>query len=168
MNPFQKISRRLASAVVLGCCILGGLVSSATASVGPTTLIFKELEKGATSHFVDIAPSATLNHGVASISPGDTLLSTAPLSMDGKVVGKIRIVCIATSMGSTKNLDGAGFGCTGIAKIPGGTLVLVGEAGEGPADGAITGGTGIYAGAKGTFVSRQGRGSSTITITLLE
>jgi hypothetical protein len=56
----------------------------------------------------------------------------------------------------------------GIAKISGGTLILVGEAGEGPTEGAITGGTGIYAGARGTFVSRPGRGASTTTVTLLE
>jgi hypothetical protein len=96
------------------------------------------------------------------------LLSTNPLAMEGKVVGKIRIVCTATSAGNTKNPDNAGFTCTGVAKIPGGTLILVGEAAEGPTEGAITGGTGIYAGARGTFVSRLGRGASTTTVTLLE
>jgi hypothetical protein len=141
----------------------------ASASAIGRTLTFKELNKGATTHFVDNAPETTLTHGSGlSVSPGDMLLTTNPLAMEGKVVGKIRIVCTATSTGSTKNLDGAGFNCTGIARIPGGTLVLVGEAVEGPADGAITGGTGIYAGARGTFASRHVDGGSMNSVTLLE
>lgn len=39
---------------------------------------------------------------------------------------------------------------------------------EGTTEGAVTGGTGTYAGATGIFVSKEGRGSSTDTITLLE
>jgi hypothetical protein len=168
MNAFQKLSRLLASAGFLSFCALAVLASSASAIGGPTTLTFKELEKGSTFHFLDNPSEATLKHGVASFSPGDMLLFTNPLAMEGKVVGKIRIVCTATSAGSTKNLDGAGFSCTGIARIPGGTLVLVGEADEGPSEGAITGGTGTYAGARGSFVSRPGRSASTTTVTLLE
>jgi hypothetical protein len=103
-----------------------------------------------------------------SISPGDELIYSTPLAMEGKVVGKDRIVCTATSAATTKNPESAGFSCTGIVKIPGGTLILVGKAKEGPTEGAITGGTGTYAGARGTFVSREGRGSSTITVSLLE
>jgi hypothetical protein len=79
-------------------------------------------------------------------------------------VGKIRVVCTATSAGNTRNLVGAGFVCTGIARIPAGTLVLVAELREG----VVTGGTGAYAGATGTFVPKEGKGSSTTTITLLE
>jgi hypothetical protein len=168
MNAFQKPSRLFASAVVLGFSVLAVLASSASAIGEPTTITFKELEKGATSHFLDNAPEATLNHGVVSISPGDELLSTDRLAMEGKVVGRIRIVCTATRGGNTKNPDSAGFNCTGIATIPGGTLVLVAGLSEGTTEGAITGGTGIYAGARGTFVSRRGKGASTTIVTLLE
>lgn len=168
MNAFQRPSRLFASAVVLGFSVLAVLASSASAIGEPTTITFKELEKGATSHFLDNSPDATLNHGVVSISPGDELLSTNPLAMDGRVVGKIRIVCTATSAGNTKNPDSAGFNCTGIVRIPGGTLVLVAMLSKSPVKGAVTGGTGTYAGARGTFVSRQGRGASMTTVTLLE
>ncbi|MBS1893645.1 MAG: hypothetical protein JST59_20280 [Actinobacteria bacterium] len=168
MNAIQKARRNLALAVLLGFSLLAVFASSANAIGEPTTIIFKELEKGATNQFVDNAPEAKLNHGVVSISPGDMLLTTNPLSMEGRIVGKIRIACTATSAGNTKNPASAGFSCTGIAKIPGGTLILVAELGESPTEGAITGGTGNYAGAKGSFVSRQGRGSSTNTVTLLE
>ena len=168
MNAFQKLSRLLASAVVLSFCVLAVLANSASAIGGPSTLTFNELEKGATSHFIDNAPMATLEHGVASFTPGDMLISTNPLAMEGKGVGKIRIVCTATGDGSTKNFTEASFNCTGIAKIPGGSLVLVAELSESPVEGAITGGTGIYAGATGTFVSRRGRGASATTVTLLQ
>jgi hypothetical protein len=169
MNAFQKPSRVLASAVVLGFCILAVLAGSANAIVGPTTLTFKELSKGATTHFVDNAPKTTLKPGGGlSISAGDMLLTTNPLEMDGKVVGKIRIVCTATSSANTKNLGAADFNCIGIARIPGGSLVLVAGLSEGSVEGAVTGGTGIYAGARGTFVSRNVKGGSTNTVTLLE
>lgn len=154
--------------MVLGFSVIALFASPASAVGEPTTVTFKELEKGATFHFLDNPPEATLNHGVVSISPGDELLSTYPISMEGKIVGKIRVICTATRAGNTKNVNSAGFNCTGIARIPGGTLILVGEAREGPTEGAITGGTGIYAGARGTFISRQNRGFSTTTATLLE
>lgn len=131
-------------------------------------MTFQELENKGTARFVDNAPTVTLKHGVVSISPGDEVVYSTPLAMEGKVVGKDRAVCTATSAATTKKLDSAGFICTGIAKIPGGTLILVGEAKEIPTEGAITGGTGSYAGARGTFVSRPGRGISTITVSLLE
>jgi hypothetical protein len=168
MNAFQKLSRLLASAMVLGFCILPVLAGSVSANVGPTTLTFKELEKGSTFHFVDNPPEATLKGGVASFSPGDMLISSNPIAMEGKVVGKLRTICTATTAGNTKNYNAAGFYCTGIAKIPGGSLVLVGEASKGLDESSVTGGTGIYAGARGTLVSKNEKGGSTVTVTLLE
>lgn len=168
MKAIPKTSRLFPSVLVLGFSVLALFANPASAIGEPTTITFKELEKGATFHFLDNAPEATLNHGVVSISPGDELLSTNPLSMEGRIVGKIRVICTATSASNTKNLNSAGFSCTGIARIPGGTLILVGEGREGPTEGAITGGTGAYAGARGSFISRRGRGFSTITATLLE
>jgi hypothetical protein len=102
MTSFKKIRRLFASAVVLGSCVLAVLANSASATEGPTVLTFKELDKGATFHFVDNPPEATLEQGVVSFSAGDTVITTNPLAMEGKVVGKIRIVCTATATGSTK------------------------------------------------------------------
>jgi hypothetical protein len=168
MEFFRKISRLCPLIVVAAFCLLSVLATSARAIDGPTIVTFEELDKGATSHFVDNAPKATLEHGVASFTPGDMLISTNPLAMEGRIVGKIRIVCTATGTGNTKNFSGPGFNCAGIAKVPGGSLVLIAELSESPVEGAITGGTGIYAGATGTFVSRRGRGASTTTVTLLQ
>lgn len=83
--------------------------------------------------------------------------------MEGRIVGKMRVICTGTKGRNTKNVDSAGFNCSGIARLPGGTLVLEGEGCEGPTEGAITGGTGIYAGSRGTFISGPNRGFSTIT-----
>jgi hypothetical protein len=167
MNTFHNLSRLLASAVVISFCGLAVLASPASAISGPTTVTFQELDKGSTSQFVDNPPEATLKNG-ALFSPGDMVISTGPLAMEGKVVGKIRAICTATGSGTTKRPGTAGFYCTGIAKIPGGSLVFVGEASEGPSEAAVVGGTGIYAGAKGSLVTRRGKGSSTTTVTLLE
>ncbi len=166
MRASKKIGRLCTTSVLLSPCVFAVLVSSASA-IGGSTVTFEELDKGSTFHFVDNAPKATLKNG-ALFSPGDMLIVTNPLAMGGKVVGKIRTVCTATGAGNTKNPAAAGFDCTGIGRIPGGSLVLVGELGEGPVEGAITGGTGIYAGARGTFVSRNGKSFSTTTVTLLE
>lgn len=167
MNTFKKIGRLCVVTFVMEACALAGTVSSANAIGGPT-LTFQELDKGGTVNFVDNPPEATLKHGVVSFSPGDMLITTNPLAMEGKVVGKIRIVCTATSAGDTKHPAEAGLACTGIARIPGGSLVLVAELSEGATEGAVTGGTGVYAGADGTFISRRGRHSTTTVVTLLE
>ena len=96
------------------------------------------------------------------------MVFTNPLEQEGKLVGKIRVVNTATKSASSKHFAAAGFICSGIAKIPGGTLVFAAELSEGNTEGAITGGSGKYAGARGSFVSKEGKGSSTTTVTLLE
>jgi hypothetical protein len=168
MKALKKVIRVYASAVLLSSCVLAVLAGPANAIDGPATLTFQELEKGSTFHFLDNAPEAKLKGGVVSFSPGDVLLFTNPIAMGGKVVGKLRIACTATTAGNTKKPESAGFNCNGIAKIPGGTLVLVAGLGGAVTEGAVTGGTGIYAGARGTFVSTNAKGYSTNTVTLVE
>jgi hypothetical protein len=168
MNTAKKLARLSGFAVIVSSLGLAVLANSANAVEAPPTLTFKELKKGSTFHFVDIPPMATLKHGVASFSPGDQIITTNPLAMEGRTVGKIRVICTATTPGSTKSLASGGFDCNGIAKLPGGHLILVGEAGNTVTEGAITGGTGVYTGARGSFVSKPGRGGSTNTVTLVE
>lgn len=169
MNAFRRIRRLCpAAAVIPACCTLGVLASSARAIGDPTVLTFKELDNGATVHFVDNPPTATLKHGGVFFSPGDELITTNPLAMEGRIVGKTRVICTATTAANTRKPSSGAFICNGIAKLPGGSLILVGEAGEGVTEGAVTGGTGIYAGARGTIVSKPGKGGSTNTVTLVE
>jgi hypothetical protein len=151
---------------LVGCAAL--LVAfTGSAAAATTTLTFKEPEKGSTFAFVDNAPKAPRKHGFPTkFSAGDEFIFTNPMEMEGKRVGHLHVVCIATSTG--KNPVAAGFICNGIAKLSNGTLVFAAMLAEGATKGAIVGGSGAYAGARGTFVSHEGKGSSTTTVTLIE
>jgi hypothetical protein len=159
-------------AAVLGCASI--LATAAVPAAASTTLVLKEPKKGSTYAFVDNPPKSPKKvHGIPlRLSPGDEMTFAGPIEMEGKIVGRMRGVCTATQSASARNAD-AGFICTALAKIPGGSLVLVGppDAGDGSkpaAEGAVVGGTGKYAGARGTFAVEEGWTSDTNTITLLE
>lgn len=124
----MRSTRRLAKSVVVAGLFscLAALIRAGPASAATTTLTFKEPEKGSTFAFVDSAPKSELVHGFPTkFSAGDQFIFTNPLEAEGKIVGKLRVVCVATQNASSKHFDAAGFNCTGISKIPGGTLVFV-------------------------------------------
>jgi hypothetical protein len=165
----KGLARPAIAVAGLGC--LAVFFFAGAASAATTTLTFKELEKGSTFAFLDNAPRSEEKHGFPTrFSAGDELIFTSPLESEGSSAGKIRVVCTATRSTNSKALAAAGFVCSGIARISGGTLVFAAELGEGDTEGAITGGSGRYAGAHGSFVSKEaeGKGPSTLTITLLE
>lgn len=163
----RKSSCRLVLAGLL--CSSAVLVFAGSASAASATLTFKEPEKGSTFAFVDNGPKSAKKHGFpSSISAGDEVIFTNPMEQEGKLVGKVRVACIATQSASSASFTAAHFVCSGVAKIPGGSLIVAAELGNGATEGAITGGTGKYAGARGSFVSKEGKGSSTTTVTLIE
>lgn len=167
MRTTPKLGRLAVLVGLVSCTAL--FVFSGSASAATTTLTFKEPEKGSTFAFVDNAPTSKKEHGFPTrFSPGDEVIFTNPLEAEGKLVGKIRVVCTATKSASSKHFAAAGFVCSGIAKIPGGTLVFAAELSEGNTEGAITGGSGKYAGARGSFLSKEGKGANTVTVTLVE
>jgi hypothetical protein len=167
-NP-RTLARPGFAVALAGLACLAVVASATAAEPGTTTLTFKELEKGSTFAFVDNPPIAKKKHGFPiRFSPGDQVIFTNPLQSEGKVVGKLRVVCTATAAASSKSFAAAGFTCTGIAKIPGGTLVFAAELAEGSTEGAIIGGSGKYAGAHGSFFSKEAKGPNTVTVTLLE
>jgi hypothetical protein len=157
----------LVLAALLCCGVV--LVFAGSASAATTTLTFQEPEKGSTFAFVDNGPKSPRKHGFPTgFSAGDEVIFTNPLVQEGKRVGKIRVVCTATQSAGSESFAAAHFVCSGIAKIPGGSLVVAAELSEGATEGAIIGGSGRYAGARGTFVSKEGKGGSTTTVTLIE
>lgn len=166
----MRKNRRLAYIGVVTALIIC-FANVGPASADSTIVTFKEPEQGATFAFIDHAPKIGRLHGIPQkFSPGDEFIFTNRLEAEGKTVGMLRAVCTATRTSSLKNIQAAGFLCNAQARIPGGTLFLVSpftEGATGP-EGAVTGGTGKYAGVRGTFVIKQGRNSSTNTITLLE
>lgn len=167
MRSIRSISRLGILAALTICAALSAFAG--TASAATTTLTFKEPENGSTFAFVDNAPTSKKEHGFPTrFSAGDEVIFTNPLEAEGKVVGKIRVVCTATDNAGSKNFAAAGFVCSGIAKIPGGTLVFAAELAEGNTEGAITGGSGKYAGAHGSFLSKEGKSAGTVTVTLVE
>ena len=99
------------------------------------------------------------------IPPGSGFTINVPLQDSSKKnVGVLNAACIGTKP-TSRNVYGT---CIGVADVPDGQLSLTvgGLAGEN-VSGAITGGTGKYGGATGTFTSSGGKTSTdTFNITL--
>lgn len=171
MNPSTQL-RRLATAVALAAPLIAlASVGTAAAAQG-TTLTFKESEKGSTFTFVDNAPTSKKMHGFPTkISPGDEIITTNPLTEGGKTIGKLRARCTATAAASTNTQEAfaaAHFICEGVFSLGGGSIFGNARIVKGGTEGVVSGGTGKYAGASGTILSKEGKGGSTTTITLLE
>lgn len=155
--------------LLLACCALAvALVvpaGASTGNVGPSTITFKEPEKGSTFHFIDNPPKSKHGHGSPTISAGDVLVFQNPLTVSGKQIGHLEATCTATK--SSKDFEKADFQCQGTYVFANGTLTASALIGKN-VEGAITGGTGAYAGARGTFKAVEKKHVSTVTITLVE
>jgi hypothetical protein len=169
--PTVPTLRRLALLLALSG-LLAAVFSAGASAATTTTLTFQEPEKGSTFTYVDVAPTAPTKHGFpTAISPGDQLVLTNPLTEGTKTIGKLRARCTATAPAKTNSNTAflqAHFICEGVFTLPGGTLYANASIVKGGTEGAITGGTGKYAGARGTILSKEVKGGSATTITLLE
>ncbi|MBS1887919.1 MAG: hypothetical protein JSU06_12100 [Actinobacteria bacterium] len=170
MNSLPRRARGLLLAAV--CLLVAALVGTAVASAATTTTItFKELKKGSTFAYVDLPPVAPKKHGFpTSISPGDEIVITNPLSEGGKTIGKLRASCTATvAVAKTTNaaFPQAHFICEGVFTLPGGSLYASASILKSGTEGVVTGGTGKYVGARGTIFSKEVKGGTDTTITLL-
>jgi hypothetical protein len=154
-----------ALAAVLG--IYGLLLAFAgSAQAKETVITFTEPEKGAVFHFIDNAPKSKFKHGMpVRISAGDELTIWNPLVSGGKRIGHLQAFCFATK--PARKFIAADFECSGTWVFPTGTLSVQASIEPNGAVGSITGGTGIYANARGTFISEEGK-TTTTTITLVE
>jgi hypothetical protein len=152
---------------LLGCCALAvALVAPANASsAGATTITFQEPEKGSTFSFIDNPPKSKRKHGSPTISAGDVLVFQNPLTVKGKRIGHLEATCTATK--SASKFEEADFQCQGAYVFGNGTLTASALIGK-EVEGTITGGTGVYANARGTFKAVEKKHSSTVTITLVE
>jgi len=147
----------------LAAAVLGSWSPAAAQDPAARTLAFTELEKGST--FTHVRNTKTKSQ--RSNNQGDLIVFTNPIADgSGKVVGKLQIQCVTTT--GSPNFLKSTAACTGSMVIPGGTLTLQALVRPGVAatNGAITGGTGAYANARGTFVSVERKGGSDDTITL--
>ena len=145
------------------------VVAPATAqSDNGQTLTFKELNKGSTFKFIDNPPRAK-NPRRPSVSAGDAFVVTTPLASNaGKHIGRLQATCTFTKGASSPNKAASAI-CYGVFSLKAGQLdALVSTTSlEQGVSGAIIGGTGAYAGARGTFKSVTTKTGDNDTITLL-
>jgi hypothetical protein len=131
------------------------------------TISFKEVDKGSTFQYVDNKPFNPHNKKPV-FSPGDEFLFTSPVA-DGKK-GELRAKCTVEHKAPGND---AGFNkshplCSGAFVLSDGTLfVSVAEGSNKVTHGAITGGTGAYANARGTLTSTSTKSGSDDLITLV-
>jgi hypothetical protein len=167
-NP-RRLTRPVLASASLGLVCLAFAGSASAAAT--TTLTFKEPDKGSTFTYVDAPPTAPKKHGFpTAISPGDQIILTNPLTEGTKTIGKLRARCTATASAKTANPEAfiqAHFICEGVFTLPGGTLYGNASIVKAGTEGVVTGGTGKYVGAAGTILSKEVKGGSTTTITLL-
>ena len=158
--------RILAAALALGALAAAALLGSGASaqSPGARTISVTELEKGST--FKHVRNSRAKSPRANSL--GDVLVFTNPLAdASGRVAGRLHAAC-ATTVGA-RNFLRSVITCEGAAVLRDGTLTWQAtfKVGAATVTGAITGGTGAYANARGTFVSaKDDRGGSRDTFTL--
>ena len=154
--------------VLAAPAIAAGLIAFAAGSSpaqGQTsrTLELTELQKGATFKHIRNTKPATRRAN----SAGDVIVFTSRLAdPSGKDVGKLSAACITTT--GARNFVKSVITCDGAVALSDGTLTWQAEVRPDAATttGAITGGTGAYANARGVFVSEVGPDGAHDTITL--
>jgi hypothetical protein len=148
----------LALALAAVTCTGAGLAYAAErpAQVSPPAGARQLVLRPQAFHVVD-APPKGARAGAAS--PGDTAIITyrvlAPA--DGHRLGRAQFVCVVTDRG------GAHQQCSGTIALPDGQLATQGD----PDHVTIAGGTGAYAGARGTATGRDHPHRVDVTLHLL-
>ena len=143
-----------------------GLVAAVVAPGGSaqtptgTTLSLVEKNAGSTSAFVDNTPHSR------GTGAGDQVVLSLPLydSAGSKRVGTVSGTCIVWRKPTSQEPP---LICQGVYALPGGDLIVAGRLTPGPDHLAIVGGTGVYAGARGTLDSTDTKTGTNDTITLL-
>lgn len=104
---------------------------------------------------------AQVDTGKKGFSVGDSFIFSEQLTQNGKKTGYDHIVCTHAA-----DWPSSAESCTGTVALANGTLQLAGLSKQGPFSVAVVGGTGAYAGARGTArITSQGeKGSLTITL----
>jgi hypothetical protein len=158
---------RLVPLLVLALLVVVALqLGSAASAKSPAvrTLRLTELEKGSTfAHIRNTKPTAERSN-----AQGDLIVFTNPVADPaGKIVGTLFGNC-TTTLGAKNFLESV-ITCTIVMSLRDGTLT--GQVNVSPgvsrSTGAITGGTGAYANARGVVTSKEGAKGSIDTITLV-
>jgi Dirigent-like protein len=148
-----------ASATVVAIALPGAAAQTPTAR----TLTFHELDKGATFVHVRNTPTKARQSNLL----GDAIVFTNPVTdASGAPVGRLHASCVTTT--GANDFRKSLYTCTAVLHLRDGDLFgqFIAEASASSTAGAVTGGTGAYANARGTIVSTQGDHGSDDTITL--
>ncbi len=140
--------------------VVAGLRSNASAQApAGRTLTLTELDKGSTFTHIRNTKGASRR----SNQMGDVLAFTNPIAdASGKRVGKLSMGCTTTT--GARNFMHSTITCAGVMALDDGDLTVQANVSldSDTATGAVTGGTGAYANARGVVVST--RGKDTITL----
>lgn len=157
-------------AVLAATAVATGLVAmpvSAQSSGAGQIIRFREVDKGSRFKFVDLPPLTKVGkRGPNFLSAGDVFILETPLADESGRIGQLRAVCTATR--STRKAETANVICTGAFVLRKGSLfVAVAGSAAKITKGAVTGGTGAYAGVHGSFTSEPTNTGANDAVTLL-
>jgi hypothetical protein len=143
----------LAAAAAVAMLAIAAFAGSGAANhPGSQTLTFTESEQGDFFRFVDHRPRSRGPRNNPSISAGDeVILGSVLLDQNDQRAGRLEASCKALQ--GARRFARALWGCHGFARLDGGTLSLAAifRFRQDAITGAVTGGTGAYEGATGSF-----------------
>jgi hypothetical protein len=161
--------RTVAALGVAGLALAAIVVSLASGASAQDpaarTLTFKTLDKGSTfTHVRNTKPRSRRSN-----SMGDGIVFTNPLADgSGKVVGRLYADCTTTK--GARNFLRSTITCAAVVVLTDGTLTLQANSKPGvpTTTGAVTGGTGAYANARGVFAAEDAGAGGETTFTLVD
>ena len=157
---------RILAAVALAALAAVVLIGPGASAQSPAgrTITFTELGKGSTfKHIRNTKPKSARSNML-----GDVIVFTNRIAdASGKVIGKNHAVCATTV--EARSFPKSVITCQGSVVLGDGTMTWQGtfKAGGSTSTSTVTGGTGAYANARGVVVSKQDKGDTHDTITLV-
>ena len=146
---------------------LGWAGTAAAQTPSPQALTLIETARGGTTHVVDRPPVSRQGGANRRLTKDDTLVITNPLrDTSGRRAGRLRASCAVTKAGG---FDSAAGDCLGVFQLKAGRIYVTVplNLAATTTTGSVLGGTGAYAGVRGTWTSVQRRnGSARDTLTL--
>ncbi len=162
----RPIRTTAALAVLLGllAAILLLRSSASAQDPGTRTLTLRETDRGGTFAHIRNTKGASQRSNLA----GDVIVFANPIvDAAGKRIGKTSVGCVTTT--GSRNFMKSALTCHGVTELADGSLMM--QAIIGPnapvTNGAVTGGTGAYANARGVFTNTEVRSGSSETVVTL-
>ncbi|HEV2592641.1 MAG TPA: hypothetical protein VGU02_12195 [Gaiellaceae bacterium] len=153
----RKTTLALALAAAVLAAAAFGVARSSAGGAAPTKLVFAEREEPGNFAFDDLGAKSKQGPDI-----GDVLAFTHTLVAHGRAAGVIHLTAIGVD--HRRHLTQA----TGTVVVADGTIAVSGVVPQSSLFSlAVVGGTGAYAGARGTLTVRTPAHTSTITIALL-